>query len=153
MLSRSIAVMACLSLIGMTILPASVIPCCCKNKDNLAQGTFAHPLSCCEKSSTIRTTSEGTVKPCCAKNSVDLQSCCSNRVIKKECPACRCLEQMQIIALSGYSVDGSTVRVPLLSIHDMASTPDVTLLIAANPIREEGPPGNPAFVRTCTLRC
>jgi hypothetical protein len=60
---------------------------------------------------------------------------------------------MQIIALSGYSVDGSTVRVPLLSIHDMASTPDVTLLIAANPIREEGPPGNPAFVRTCTLRC
>ena len=153
MLSRSIAVMACLSLIGMTILPASVIPCCCKNKDNLAQGTFAHPLSCCEKSSAVRTATAGIVKPCCAKNSVDLQSCCSNRVVLPECLGCRCLEQMQIIALSGYSVDESTVRIPLLSIPDMASTSDLTSRIAANPTRDEGPPGNPAFLRTCTLRC
>jgi hypothetical protein len=60
---------------------------------------------------------------------------------------------MQIIALSGYSVDESTVRVPVASLAEAVSTSDAFSQIAATLVKDDTPPGNPAFLKTCALRC
>jgi len=60
---------------------------------------------------------------------------------------------MQIIALSGYSVDESTVRVPLVSMADVISTSEIASRITSDVVKEEAPPGNPAFLQICSLRC
>jgi hypothetical protein len=119
MLSRSIAIIVCLSLIGVTVLPASMIPCCCASKGDLCKTASAGPRSCCAKGPSDLAVSQGTAKSCCANISADLPACCSKQTVKKECPVCRCIEQMQIVALSGYSIDQSTIRIPLVLIADL----------------------------------
>jgi hypothetical protein len=153
MLSRTIAIIVCFSLIGVTVLPASIIPCCCKPGTDLGRAESSHLRSCCEKAPTVRTVAATAPKSCCTEKAVDLPACCSKRIIKKDCAACRCLEQMQIVALCGYSVDQSTIRVPLVSMAALTSTAAPASQIAASVVTHEAPPGNPAFLEICPLRC
>jgi len=60
---------------------------------------------------------------------------------------------MQVVALSGYSVDETTVRVPLVSMADVISATDIDSRITSDVVKDEAPPGNPAFLQICSLRC
>jgi hypothetical protein len=151
MLTRLVIIIMCVSLIGVTIVPASSIPCCCKSGHTnfQAQSRIPHPATeavhaCCSPG-------PAKVRSCCATKVV--QATCAKGTVRGECPRCRCLEQLQIIALSGYSALGTIIRIPVLNV------------VATAPLGGIISPGMAALapeadcrdivvgLQTCTLRC
>ena len=163
MLKRSIALIVCFSLVGVTAAPAFVLPCCCKN---LNKPPVAEKVGACCKSKPSLDTGVHSKKThsCCATASrseapaalSDLgpdQSCISGNTIKKDCPICRCLEQMQIVALSGNVAPEINIRnsvgAPVVSAG--LSLSDIACVSAA--IADSDCRGAPIGLRTCSLRC
>ena len=97
MLSRLLVIITCVSLVGMTVVPASAIPCCCNKSmhSKKMSGAKAQMSPACLPESADK------ALPCCHGKLV--KACCSTKVIRQKCPKCRCLEQLQIVALSGYA--------------------------------------------------
>lgn len=151
MLSRSIAIIACLSLVGVSLVPASLVPCCCKAKFNAQHASSTPSCNHCPATGAARSAS--AVPACCANQSAELPSSCAGNVVKSDCPRCRCLEQLQIVALSPVSSDQLPVRILSAAVVGEAvsvtSQTDGGLPI----VSAQGPPGNPAFLKTCALRC
>ena len=162
-MKRSLCLIVCISLIGVTAVPGFALPCCCKKPSKPAVAEKASP--CCESKPSLDTASHSK-KPrsCCAGGShheapaslSDLgsdQSSCSSKTIKKECPICRCLEQMQVVALSGTIAPETNFRnsvgIPLVSAGlSLLETVFVSAAIADSDCR-----GAPIGLRTCSLRC
>jgi hypothetical protein len=163
MLKRSIALIVCFSLVGVTAAPGFALPCCCKN---LSKPAVAEKASaCCKSEHSLDTASHSEkARSCCATASrheappalSDLgsgHSCCSGNTIRKDCPMCRCLEQMQIVALSGTVAPETSIRnsvgVPLvsaaLSLSEIARVPATVADLECR--------GAPIGLRTCSLRC
>lgn|GEM_PF-910295 len=155
-MKRSIALIVCFCLVGVTAAPGFALPCCCKKLSKPAVAEKAG--ACCKSKPSLDTASHSKKMPsCCAPASLsDLrsgQSCCSGNTIKKDCPVCRCLEQMQIVALSGTVAPEINVRnsvgIPVvsavLSLSEMAC---VSATIADSDCR-----GAPIGLLTCSLRC
>lgn len=116
---RTIAIILCFSLIGVTVIPAAYLPCCCKTAGTSVSNKEAR--SCCNRGPTVvpAVTDEARPGTCCdaaSKSMTALGTCphseaagpCPHRVVKQECPVCRCLEQMQIVALSSGSTLAET---------------------------------------------
>jgi hypothetical protein len=162
-LKRSIALILCCCLVGVTAMPAFALPCCCKGLAKHA--VVEKPRPCCEsKSPQDPGSNSKKMRPCCAtgsghvgpvssSDSASDRSCCSGNTIKKECRVCRCLEQMQIVALSGTVTPESDIRnsigVPVIS--TVFSSPDVAYVSTA--VASSDCRGAPIGLRTCTLRC
>ncbi len=149
MFSRLIIIISCISLVGVTVLPASLIPCCCKSgvTQNCALQDSAR--GCC----TGKMMSEvpAKTKSCCAKDPSD--KCCSQKVIKKECPNCRCLEQLQIITLPGHNDNEHSIRISALAAVGSATTPVIGIDVPADIVAVKDFGGIPLSLQTCTLRC
>ena len=147
MLSRVIAIVTCLSLVGVSLVPASLLPCCCKNRSMAQQGASGPTCPKCPPGTTA------SAMPCCAKMQSEAPACCTKNSLQQNCPLCRCMEQMQVVTLSSAPSDQLSVRVPVAAqIGETASV--------ANPqsgtfhvFRHAGPPGDLTFLTTCTLRC
>jgi len=148
MLNRSIIILSCVCMLGMTVLPASAIPCCCKSVRIAVKHTCPHPAgmgagSCSPK--------HNKVKACCEKQAQ--ASGCSGKFIKSACPTCRCLEQVQIVALTGYAIGDSPVRLASAVVTpdslDHVSQPGTD----TTPLPATHPDGHLINLRTCTLRC
>jgi hypothetical protein len=93
MLKRLITIFSCICMVGVTVLPASAVPCCCRQagKPNCCEEHQAKALpGCCHEAR------EQTLADECCRSSVDQTN------IDQKCPRCRCLEEMQIVTLSGY---------------------------------------------------
>lgn len=149
MLSRLIIIISCISLVGVTAVPASLIPCCCKTKA---------PHKCCTgKSASGASTGNmmcgmpAKAKSCCAKD--HSSTCCPQNTIKKDCPNCRCLEQMQIVTLSGQSDNEHTIRISALAVVQSAAVPLVGIEVPTDSGAVTVSRGVPLSLRTCTLRC
>jgi hypothetical protein len=146
MFSRLIIIVSCISLLGVSIVPAYLLPCCCKSgwakQDSQVSGR-----SCPGKTCEVTTGS----KSCCAK--VPAEKCCSQNMIKKDCPNCRCLDQMQIVTLSGHNDNENTFRISALTAVECASLP----LVEANILSDFSSVGDiggvPLSLQTCILRC
>jgi hypothetical protein len=162
-LKRSIALIVCFCLVGVTAVPGFALPCCCKK---LSKPAVAEKASACCKSKPSHHTASHSYKTqsCCASGSQheapaplsDLgsdQSCRSGNTIKKECPICRCLEQMQIVALSGTVAPEINIRnsvgIPVVSaVLSLSEIACVSATIADSDCR-----GASIGLRTCSLRC
>ncbi len=90
-------------------------------------------------------------KSCCAKDPSD--KCCPEKVIKKECPNCRCLEQLQIVTLSGHSDNEHSIRISALAAVESATSPSLGIEVPADLVPITDLRGIPLSLQTCTLRC
>ena len=152
MLHRSIIIMVCISLVGVTALPASLIPCCCKTGGKMLHSPKASP-GCCTKKA---------VSPCCRSMAAPAASCPMHAAqpqafsfgdsLTKNCPHCRCLEQMQVVALSGYSVHNGTATWTSVPMTDTPLSPVAIPAVSVGSLPEHDPPGITTLLRTCTLR-
>jgi hypothetical protein len=118
-LHRSIAIILCFSLVGITVIPAAYVPCCCKTSCKTVLSKQAR--SCCNSGATVlpAVTAETKARPCCGMAAQAMAvpgtcpfsesgGACPSKVVKQECPVCRCLEQMQVVALSSGSTLSET---------------------------------------------
>lgn len=102
MLRHSLVIFTCICLIGVTLLPASVVPCCCtfmRAKMGLqsARSDCLLHVSLASAASTVPST------PSCCSGRMSVSAaaapCCSQSLIKQACGKCRCHEQMCVVAL------------------------------------------------------
>jgi len=102
MLRHSLVIFIGICLIGVTMLPASVVPCCCtfmRAQMGQQSARSACPLHVgrAPAPSTIPSTPS-----CCSGRmpvSATAAPCCSQSLIKQVCGKCRCHEQMHVVAL------------------------------------------------------
>lgn len=149
MLNRSIVIISCICMLGVTVLPAAAIPCCCKSvhkscgKHSPEQpaGTTA---GCCSGMPV-------KAKSCCEKPPIE--TCCSGKTIEAPCGVCRCLEQLQIVALNGYQPYDSTMRTPSMAL--ISVSPKVVSPPQAVSPSLLGPSLHSLLLdlQTCNLRC
>jgi len=151
MLSRLVIIITCVSLIGVTVVPASSIPCCCKS-------TQANYLN---QSASSDTKSE-MGPACCSRGAAKDRSCCATKAVqvscamgtvREECPRCRCLEQLQIVALSGYTALETSIRILAVTVAAVASSAGIGPSDVAGTVSEANCRDIVISLQTCTLRC
>lgn len=165
MLRRITAYALCFSLIGLTAMPASYLPCCCKNMrapipekktpcccqhgaQTMAGSSFVHR----QMASADVFGFNGSARA--SAMSANGGACCPSKALKKTCPICRCLEQMQVIALAGSGLTETTIRMSA----DTVPTVDAPAISRPNASAEvlrlnQYPPGIMITLQTCSLRC
>lgn len=148
MLSRSIVIISCISLLGVTVLPASLIPCCCKPG---GMSLSAKMAAKCGATGKMMCGIPAKTKSCCAKDTSD--QCSPQKTVKKNCPHCRCLEQMQIVTLTGHNDNEQTTRISALAAVETADTSVVGIEIASDLVFVKDFVSTPLSLQTCTLRC
>ncbi len=153
MLIRSVAIMVCISLVGMTVVPASWLPCCCKSKSKSLESERPIASCCAEKSSINFTIPNSQGHSCCPVNLKDDRSCACSSAIRGICSACRCAEQMQIVALSGYSAQEETSRDRLVTLYSVSQSSVIVLANNSVPVKDVNPPGMVTLLRTFILVC
>jgi len=153
MLIRLLNIMVCISLVGVTVAPASMRPCCCKTMGKTAVAQKA-PQSCCAMKATARNLCHPAARSCCSDHNVTkAKSCCSGNELMQERRTCRCLEQMQLVALSGYAVDDGSVRVPCTACGQAPMVQTTQPQVRVSVVDRIAPPGGDALLQTCSLRC
>jgi hypothetical protein len=161
---RLVALTICISLLGITAAPACYLPCCCKFK---APGLSpASAKSCCHSHGKDQRISRdeleavlmgmeyvatvGAASTCLSQQ----HSCCAKKSVRRECPNCRCLEHMQLIALAGSTssdvserLSQSTVCEPAESSFHTSSAKSII-----SPLLDDHQ-SIVITLQTCTLRC
>lgn len=151
MLMRILIIVTCISMIGITVLPASA-PCCCSQmpgKSSAAQKPVQCPLH-----TNQRSVSDAPLASCCHTPpcvSTGSASCCSQGTIKHVCGTCRCHEQMQVVALPAnqplYTIDGLAVL--MVESYEGVGLPKRKAdAVQSEDIRH---PLTVVFLRTCSL--
>ena len=146
-LKKILVIICCVSFLGMTIAPASAIPCCCKNKSSLVQSNFPAleqtfpPLqSCCSAK-------RSQVASCCAAPTPEENPLNLTLPVNLDCGNCSCLKHLQMVGISEdltderlsktasdllAAADTFTLRHsehPLIVIASVISTPDQTFIL------------------------
>jgi hypothetical protein len=149
MLSRLIIIISCISLVGVTVVPGSLIPCCCKAKGqhNCSMEKSAPRCS----TGNMMCAMPVKAKSCCAKT--PSKTCCPQKTIKPECPNCRCLEQLQILTLSGQNDNEHSIRISVFAAVQSAVAPLVGMEVPTDSGAVTISRGMPLSLQTCTLRC
>lgn len=150
MLSRLVIIVTCVCLIGVTIVPASSVPCCCKSHTGFMG---PHGISAATADTGAASCARGMIKArsCCPDKLA--QASCSQEVVKQECPRCRCIEQLQIVALSGYAAFETSVRLPAVTLAAATPFPMVDSIKTIGTGQEAGGHEIVISLQTCTLRC
>lgn len=150
---QSVAIIVSLCMMGMTVIPSSLIPCCCKSTDCSALRVETRGKCCSAPSGAGLGQIASEKRTCCSTDPVESVSCCPSQSIKPDCPTCRCLEKMQVVALSGYSVYVSTEKTqPAFQTIAAANSLEFVQSASVRPI-EVSPPGVDRLTITCALRC
>jgi hypothetical protein len=151
MLSRLVIIITCISLVGVTIVPASSIPCCCKSiqanyRDQCGiSGLRAETgPTCCSKT-------VAKAPSCCSTEAV--QASCAKGLVRDECPQCRCVQQLQIVALSGYTAIETSVRLSAVTFAAVAESSGIQPSHMAGIVAEVDCRDIVISLQTCTLRC
>jgi hypothetical protein len=163
MLRRVTSILLCFSLLGLTVLPAAYLPCCCKaamkpkplkvasccsHYKPQTQGcglvAQARTMACCESG-----VGPSSLQDRMAKGSFH----CAGKVLNKTCPICRCLEQMQIVAIAGSQTHETVVRVAAAALPS-AVVPMSELPLKSVEVAPQGErPGIAVTLQTCSFRC
>lgn len=151
MLMRILIIVTCISVIGITVLPASA-PCCCfqmPGKSSASQNPVQCPLH-----ATQRSVPDAPVSSCCTTlpgMSTGSASCCSQGMIKHVCGTCRCHGQMQVVVLPANQPLQTIDGLPVLMVESCegAGLPKCK----AEPVGSEEVrhPLKVVFLRTCSL--
>ncbi len=149
MLSRFIIIISCISLVGVTVVPASLIPCCCKAKGSHNCVIERSAPRC--PTGNMMCAMPVKAKSCCSKTSS--KTCCPQKTIKPECPNCRCLEQLQIVTLSGSNDNEHTIRISAFAAIQSATVALVQIGVPTDSAVVTVSRGVPLSLQTCTLRC
>jgi hypothetical protein len=151
MLSRLVIIITCVSLVGVTIVPASSIPCCCKSiqanyRDQCGiSGLRAEAgPTCCSKT-------VAKAPSCCSTKAV--QASCAKGLVRDECPQCRCVQQLQIVALSGYTAIETSVRLSSVTFAAAAESSGIQPSHMAGIVAQVDCRDIAISLQTCTLRC
>ena len=154
MLRRSLVLSLCISLVGVSALPASAIPCCCTYKQAKVTRQWACPNCAPHDTKVIAGTSLPSIPPCCAKKSsvsVPTASCCSTTLVEHLSGKCRCHDLMQMIALTACSSCHSVMGTAPL-VEQSVDTGVVTASRRGQPAGLETRfPETVVFLRTCSL--
>jgi hypothetical protein len=151
MLSRLVIIITCVSLVWATIVPASSIPCCCKS----IQANYREQCG-------ISGPSAEAVPACCSKTVAKAPSCCATKpvqvscatgTLREECPQCRCVQQLQIVALSGYTAIETNVRLSAVTFAAAGHSSDIQPSYMAGIGPEVDCRDIVVSLQTCTLRC
>jgi len=157
MLNRSLIILICISMVGVTVLPASMLPCCCKFKGAKMRAEDAPGCCALRKAGPPVLKQTARERSCCSARQLSeapaQATCCSQQVsVKVPCGKCRCLEHMQVVALSGYM--GGEVNLRTSAVHT-ATLPPSTLVSVdrriASVIPDDYSPKNVVLLKTCTL--
>jgi len=151
MFKRSLAILVCVSLLGVTAAPASWLPCCCKSKAKAGHVEKSGPSCCAKKAQSASPGALTAVHNCCSAKANQTASC-AKMALKKACPGCRCIEQMQIVALSGQSSQDSSAVVATMPTDAVALIP-IEPGVSEFQLTSSAPPGMSTLLKTCTLRC
>jgi hypothetical protein len=151
MLSRLVVIITCVSLVGVTIVPASSIPCCCKSiqanyrdQSGLSGPSAETGPACCSRTS-------AKARSCCATKPVQVS--CATGTLRDECPKCRCVQQLQIVALSGYTAIETSVRLSAVTFAPAANSSGIQPSYMAGILPEVDCRDIVISLQTCTLRC
>jgi hypothetical protein len=149
MLSHLVIIITCISLVSTTIVPASSIPCCCKSiqanyRTNVEFRASGPQGPCCSKT-------VAKAPSCCSTNPV--QASCANGLVRDECPQCRCVQQLQIVALSGYTAIETSVRLSAVTFAAAAHSSGIRPSHMAGIVAEVDCRDIVISLQTCTLRC
>jgi hypothetical protein len=151
MLSRLVIIITCISLVGVTIVPASSIPCCCKSmhanyRDQIGSSDLRAETgpACCSRT-------PAKARSCCSTNVV--QASCAKGFVRGECPQCRCVQQLQIIALSGYTAIETSVRLSAVTFAAAGHLSAIQPSYMAGIVPEVDCRDIVISLQTCTLRC
>ena len=151
MLSRLVIIITCVSLVGVTIVPASSIPCCCKSMHTNYRNQTAVTGSSAETGPTCCSRTAAKAPSCCSTTAV--QASCAKGLVRDECAQCRCAQHLQIIALSGYTAIETSVRLPGVTFaaadHSSGIQPSYMAGIGPEVDRRD----IVVSLQTCTLRC
>ena len=140
---RFISSLVCICLIGITMVPSAYLPCCCNSRHALGESPMH--VGCCAE--------HAPVMPCCAKPHI-VKCCSPTSTIKAPCPVCRCIEQMQIVAISEAesSLQHARLAAVLYTLPvDSSLRPPVDEARDAAP--ERFPSGIVVLLQTCVFLC
>lgn len=116
-MKRAVVILSCLALVGVTLMPACYVPCCCKTPYASAE---AKTPACCQAvrndalPSSAASAAGSPDRPvramhaCCSGQVSEPAGCCDTMAGAKICSNCRCLEQLQIVALPGLGAQDPT---------------------------------------------
>lgn len=152
-MSQSVAILVSLCMVGMTVVPSSLIPCCCKSTDCSALRETVRENCCAMPDSGRSAKTEKRTRTCCNPEPVKVATACPAKVLKQACPKCRCLEQMQVVALSGYSTFGVSGKIHPATQSVTIVDPLSIVAPTADGVIETSPPAIHPLSFTCSLRC
>lgn len=165
-MSRSfIAIALCFSVMGMTVVPAKYMPCCCKAARR-SVGADTAPGRCCAMAVNTDADAQerGAHDSCHAMQARSARAVCcghaqasrsmkAGTVISGPCHGCRCIQEMQIVALPGFAVTEKTYRVAEIGVP-VAEMPCLAPAAQwAGSLPESGFPGIVITLQTCSFRC
>jgi len=118
--SRFINILICFCLLGYTLLPQALIPCCCTSQPQ--PSNLSKSPSCCAVE---------PVKTDCSSRMqmMENSSCPPKLVLGSACPLCRCLQSMQVEVVSGPGIHQTLNRASVDVLH--APHPRTTIRTAA----------------------
>jgi hypothetical protein len=164
MLRRFTAIALCFSLVGLTTIPAGYLPCCCKR---WVKQDARKKAPCCRHAAKLRTESSLFQKIAHLGNEPrqmgphalaggtmsEHASCCAGKALKRTCPVCRCLEQMQVVALTGWSMGETDMRVAAEALPTVVVPSVCRPRFLATKQHDDDFSGIVITLQTCSLRC
>lgn len=149
MRSRSLIIISCIFMLGMTVLQASAVPCCCKTRSGHACAKHA-------SSSHVKDTKKACSHMAHSEATSNLtnQTGPEKRSLTTISHTCRCLHLSAIVALaSGKAYDSSIRRLlsAALAVQSPVSYCQPVLQIETFPDLDSR--NISIHIATCTLRC
>ncbi len=165
-MSRSfIAIALCFSVMGMTAVPARYMPCCCKGAGRNLR-TEAVRTTCCPVAVKTDETADkrrghhacsanqkSSPPAVCCQHAQATRSMFAGEAITGPAHNCRCIQEMQIVAIPGFAVSEKAYR--LIEVNaPVAETPTITPAERrTESLTESGFPGIVITLQTCSFRC
>ncbi|MFH0960241.1 MAG: hypothetical protein V1897_16225 [Pseudomonadota bacterium] len=151
-LKKLLVIIYCVSFLGMTVIPSSAVPCCCKSRSSSATYEFK-----------ALDEASPPIKSCCSVNKVQAPSCCAiptplkkpcdlTRGENLECGNCSCLKHLQLVGIS-ENLTNERLSKTVTDLPTAADTftfrhPEHLLVVMASVI----PTTDQTFILNCSLR-
>lgn len=107
---RIVTIAICVCVVGSSVVPAGILPCCCKAKAADGNGAFGSGSCCAPRTAAPLLDTYKAVNSCCGGQVSRIQTCPSQSSFSPICPACRCLEQMKLVSLTSSATTEEASR-------------------------------------------
>ena len=146
-LKKILVIICCVSFLGMTVAPASAIPCCCKTRSSFVPHDVPALERTCPPLQSCCSAKRSEVASCCAAPTPEEKPLNLTLPVNLDCGNCSCLKHLQLVGISENlnderlsktasdlpaAVDTFTLRHsenPLIVIASVISTPDQTFIL------------------------